>query len=101
MALKTGNKKSSIQPRVFIDVLQDASGNVAGVELHGRYYDKNGYLQALLRDDGEAFEYDTIAKALRHLVTLRTDRTRGDNAANYAHEHAPAEFSVCITRMIA
>lgn len=101
MALKTGIQKSSIQPRVFIDVLQDAAGNVAGVELHGRYYDKNGYLQALLRDDGEAFEYDTITGALRHLVTLRTDRTRGDNAVKYAHAHAPAEFSVCITRMIA
>ena len=101
MALKTGNQKNSIQPRVFIDVLQDVSGKVAGVELHGRYYDKNGYLQALLKEDGEAFEYDTIAGALRHLVTLRTDRTRGDNAASYAHSHAPAEFSICVTRMIA
>ena len=100
MALKTGNKKSSIQPRVFIDVLQDSSVNVAGVELHGRYYDKNGYLQALLQDNGEAFEYATIAGALRHLVTLRTERTRGDNAASYAHLHAPAEFSICVTRMI-
>ncbi len=100
MALKTGNKKSSIQPRVFIDVLQDASGNVVGVELHGRYYDKNGYLQALLCDNGEAFEYATIAGALRHLVTLRTDRTRGNDSASYAHLHAPAEFSICVTRMI-
>ena len=100
MALKTGIQKSSIQPRVFIDVLQDASGNVVGVELHGRYYDKNGYLQALLKDNGEAFEYDTIAGALRHLVTLRTNRARGDNSASYAHCHAPAEFSICVTRMI-
>ena len=101
MALKTGNQKNSIQPRVFIDVLQDVSGKVAGVELHGRYYDKNGYLQALLQDNGEAFEYDTIAGALRHLVTLRTERSRGNDAAKYAHMHAPAEFSVCVTRMIA
>ena len=101
MTLKTGIHKSSIQPRVFIDVLQDTSGNVAGVELHGRYYDKNGYLQALLKEDGEAFEYDTITQALRHLVTLRTDRTRGDDAASYAHLHAPAEFSICVTRMTA
>ena len=101
MALKSGIQKSSIQPRVFIDVLQDAAGNVAGVELHGRYYDKNGYLQALLKDNGEAFEYDTIGGALRHLVTLRTERTRGEGAAKYVHQHAPAEFSVCITRMTA